>query len=76
MEATMGDGSSWGSRLLTAVLVAAAALVALKIAAWLTGAVLGLIFFLLFTVVPLAIVGWLVVKLFRIFRGGDEYRPA
>jgi membrane glycosyltransferase len=76
MEATMGDGSSWGSRLLTWVLVAAAALVALKLAAWLTGAVIGLVFFLLFTVVPLAIVGWLVVKLFRIFRGGDEYRPA
>jgi hypothetical protein len=76
MEATMGDGSSWVSRLLTWILVAAAAIIALKMAAWLAGALIGLVFFFLFTVVPLAFVGWVVVKLFRVFRGDDEYRPA
>jgi hypothetical protein len=76
MEATMNGGSSWVDQLLTWVLIAVAAVAALKLAFWLVGILTGLFFFLLFTVVPLAVVGWLVVKLFRLFRRDDDPRPA
>lgn len=42
-----------------------AALVALRMVLGLLGVVVGLVSFLLFTVIPLAIIGWLVVKLVR-----------
>jgi hypothetical protein len=77
------DDSSWIARLLTWFAVAVGAIVALKIAGWVAGMVLGLVgmtfglaLFLLFRVVPILVVGWLVVKFFRIFRRDDEFRPA
>jgi positive regulator of sigma E activity len=72
----MAEDSSWGGRLLTWFVIAVAAIVALKVAAWLAATLVGVFFFLLFTVVPLAVLGWLIVKLFRVFREDDEYRPA
>jgi len=72
----MSAGSSWVARVLTWCLVAFAAIVALKVAAALAAAMLGLVSFVLFTVLPLAVVGWVVVKLFRTCRGDDEFRPA
>jgi hypothetical protein len=64
-------------RLLKWGLFVVAAIVAIKLAFWLLGMAVGLVFFVLFTVVPLAVVGWIVVKLFRVFfPRDDEYRPA
>jgi hypothetical protein len=72
----MGEGTSWVTRLLSWFILAVVAIIALKLAAWVAGAALSLVIFLLFTVVPLVVVGWLIVKLVRVFRRGDDYRPA
>jgi hypothetical protein len=45
--------------------VALLAIAALKLAFWVFGAALGIGAWLLFTVGPILLVGWLVVKLFR-----------
>lgn len=72
----MDKGSNWAVTLLTWLIVAAAAVVAFKLALAVAGALVGLVTFLLFTVLPLAVVGWVIVKLVRFFRRDDEYRPA
>lgn len=72
----MDKGSNWVVTLLTWLIVAAAAVVAFKLALAVAGALVGLVTFLLFTVLPLAVVGWVIVKLVRFFRRDDEYRPA
>lgn len=72
----MGEGTFWVTRLLSWFVLAVMAIIALKLAAWVAGAAVGLVFFLLFTVVPLVVAGWLIVKFIRLFRRGDDYRPA
>jgi hypothetical protein len=61
---TYGNNGSLLGRLITYLVVAVVAIVAIKLALWAFGAALGLGFFLLFTVGPLLLVGWVVVKLF------------
>ncbi len=67
------DNGTVLGRLATWLLIGIVALVALKVAAALTGAVLSLGFFLLFTVGPILLVGWLVMKLLRAFARTDRY---
>ena len=66
-----GTGRSSLSRILTWAIVVVAVVVAAKILFWvvgltvaLVGTALGIVGFLLFTILPLAIVAWLAVKLF------------
>jgi hypothetical protein len=63
-------GSYEGERSLLGTLiswffVALLAIAAIKLAFWVFGAALGMGVWLLFTVGPILLVGWLVVKLFR-----------
>lgn len=50
-----------------------AAIVALRMVLGLLGVVLGLASFVLFTVVPLAILGWIVLRIIRWFRRKPAY---
>jgi hypothetical protein len=59
-----GEKSAF-SRVISWVLVALLAIAALKLGFWVFGAALGLGAWLLFTVGPLLLIGWLVVKLLR-----------
>lgn len=67
------DGRSTLGTLLSWFLVALLAIAALKMALWVFGAALGMGTWLLFTVGPILLVGWLAVKLFRFFTGPAEY---
>ncbi len=58
---------SLAGRLLTYFVIALLAIAALKLAFWVFGVALGIGYFLLVTVVPVLFVGWLVVKIFRLF---------
>lgn len=59
--------------LLSWFLVALLAIAALKMALWVFGAALGIGTWVLFTVGPILLVGWLAVKLFRFFTRPAEY---
>jgi hypothetical protein len=62
----MNDSTdSLAGRLLTYFVVALLAIAALKLAFWVFGVALGIGSFLLFTVGPVLLVGWLAVKLIR-----------
>ncbi len=56
-------------KLLTWGAVALLAIAALKLVFWLFGAVVGIAAFLLFTVLPLALAGWILYQLVRVIRG-------
>ena len=53
------------SKLVTWFFIALFAIAALKLAFWVFGAALGIGAWLFFTVGPILLVGWLVMKLFR-----------
>ncbi len=73
MSTYANNGSLLG-RLLTYLVVAIVAIAVIKLAFWVFGAALGLGFFLLFTVGPILLVGWIVVKLFGLMtRGNNGY---
>jgi hypothetical protein len=72
----MSNGTSWIGTLLSWLVIAVLAVVALKVGLALAGMAIGLVFFLLFTVGPIVLVGWLVVKLLRIFTRDDDYEAA
>jgi hypothetical protein len=61
---TYGEKSLLG-KLVTWFFIALLAIAALKLAFWVFGAALGVGAWLFFTVGPILLVGWLVVKLFR-----------
>lgn len=61
---TYGNGGSLLGRLVTYFLVALIAIAAIKMAFWVFGAALGLGAFILFTVGPILLVGWIVFKVF------------
>lgn len=67
------DGRSTLGTLLSWFLVALVAIAAFKMALWVFGAALGFGGWLLFTVGPILLVGWLAVKLFRFFTRPAEY---
>jgi hypothetical protein len=53
--------------------VALLAIAALKLAFWVFGAALGIGTWLLFTVGPILLVGWLIVKIFRALSRPRDY---
>lgn len=61
---TYGEKSLLG-KLVTWFFIALFAIAALKLAFWVFGAALGIGAWLFFTVGPILLVGWLVMKLFR-----------
>lgn len=63
-------------RLVTWILVAILAIAALKLAFWVVGAVMGVGFWLLFTLGPILLVGWLVIKVLRYFTRDRTSYPA
>jgi hypothetical protein len=77
MEAEMKERPSWTERLLTLAIVAAAVIVTVKAVTIVAGLVAGVVAFVLFTVLPLAVAGWIGLMLYRILRGdGGEKGPA
>jgi hypothetical protein len=72
-EETMEEKKSLLSRIVTWVVIGVLAVLALRIVLGLVGAAFGLIGFLLFTVAPLVLVGWLAVKAYHAFaKNGDS----
>lgn len=69
----MASNSSLLRTLLTWLAVALLAIAALRLAFFLLGLAWSLGVFLLFTVVPLVLVGWLGVKVYRFFTRDPEY---
>lgn len=69
----MASNSLLLRRLLTWLAVALLAVAALRLAFFLLGVAWQLGVFLLFTVVPVLLVGWLAVKVFRFFTRDPEY---
>lgn len=59
--------SSFGGKVLTGSVLAVIGLVTVKIVMALVSGFMALISFLLFTVLPIALVGWIVLKLFKRF---------
>lgn len=62
---TYGSDGSLAGKVLTWFFVALLVIAALKLAFWVVGAAVGIGFWLIFTVGPILLVGWLAVKLFR-----------
>lgn len=63
----MTEERSLLSRVVTWTLLAVLAIVAIKVVLHLVGVVLGLTGFLLFTVAPIVLVGWLALKAWKAF---------
>lgn len=57
--------SSFGGKVLTGSVLAVIGLVTVKIVMALVSGFVALISFLIFTVLPIALVGWIVLKLFK-----------
>lgn len=72
MSTNEGDRSLLGT-IISWFFVALLAIAALKLAFWVFGAALGIGTWLLFTVGPILLVGWLVVKLVRFLSRPREY---
>jgi hypothetical protein len=70
---TYDESGSWVGRVVTYVVIALLLIAAIKLAFWVFGAALGLGFFLLFTVGPILLVGWIAVKLFRMLTRSNGY---
>jgi hypothetical protein len=75
MSSINGGGSLVGS-LLTLLLVGVVAIIALKLAVAIAGMLLGLMVVALFTLGPILLVGWLVVKALRHFSRETGTTPA
>jgi hypothetical protein len=54
-----------GAKLLTGSVLAVIGLITVKVLAALFAAVMGFLSFLLFTVLPIVLIGWLVIKVFK-----------
>ena len=72
----MTSNTSWIRTVLTWTAVMILGLAALKLSLVVVGALTGLVFFLLFTVAPVVLAGWLFVKVLRYFTRGDGYDSA
>lgn len=57
--------SSFGGKVLTGSILAAIGLITVKVLVALVSGLLALLSFLFFTVLPIALIGWLLLKLFR-----------
>lgn len=70
---TYDNGGTLLGRMVTWFFVALLAIAALKLAFWVLGAAVGVGFWLIFTIGPILLVGWLVMKLFRLGSGSRQY---
>jgi hypothetical protein len=70
---TYGGGESLLGRLITYTVIALVGIVVLKMAFWVFGAALGLGAFILFTVGPILLVGWVIVKIWGMLTGPRCY---
>jgi hypothetical protein len=66
--------SSFGGKVLTGSVLAVIGLVTVKVLVAVVAGFMALVSFLVFTVLPIVIVGWLIMKL--IGRGRDSEKPA
>jgi hypothetical protein len=66
--------SSFGARIFTGGILAFIGLITVKAVLAVLAGFLALVSFLVFTVLPIAIIGWLLMKAFRHFKAED--RPA
>lgn len=70
---TYDNNGSLLGRMVTWLLVALLTIAALKLAFWVLGAAVGIGFWILFTVGPLLLLGWVVMKLVRMGSGSRDY---
>lgn len=73
---TYDDNNSLLGTLITWFFVAVLAIALIKLSFWVFGVVLGIGTFLFFTVGPILLVGWLIIKMIRYFQRKDPYEPA
>lgn len=73
---TYDDNKSLFGKLLTWFFVALLVIAALKLSFWVVGVAFGLGSFLLFTIGPILLVGWLAMKIIRYLTKKDPYDPA
>jgi hypothetical protein len=66
-EAEVGDNNSPVATLIKWAILVVVAVVALKLVLGLLGIVMGFAAFLLFTVAPIVLVGWLIMKAWQAF---------
>jgi hypothetical protein len=66
-EAVMGENTSLLGRVVTWAIIGLLAILALKIVLGVLGVVFGFAAFLLFTVAPVLLLGWLAVKAWQAF---------
>ncbi|HEX5521065.1 MAG TPA: hypothetical protein VFX29_05185 [Longimicrobiaceae bacterium] len=66
------NGDSLLGTLLKWFLIAIVAVAAIKLSFWVLGVVFGIGGFLLFTVAPLVVAGWLVMKVVKMLRRKDD----
>lgn len=55
----------FGSKLLTGSVLAVIGLITVRVLTALFGAVMGFLSFVLFTVLPIVLIGWLILKVFK-----------
>jgi hypothetical protein len=67
MEVVMAENTPLLARIVTWAVIGIIAIIAIKIALGLLGIVLGFAAFLLFTVAPLLLLGWLAMKAWQAF---------
>lgn len=67
--------SSFGGKVLTGGVLAAIGLITVKVIVALVSGVMALISFLLFTVLPIALIGWLIFKAVKYMKKNGE-KPA
>jgi hypothetical protein len=67
--------SSFGSKVLTGSVLAVIGLVTVKILLALVSGFMALMSFMLFTVLPIVLIGWLVLRLVKYLRSSSE-KPA
>jgi hypothetical protein len=67
--------SSFGGKVLTGGVLAAIGLITIKVVVALISGFMALLSFLFFTVLPIAIVAWLVVKVYKHLRNSGD-KPA
>jgi hypothetical protein len=72
---TYGNGSSLLGKMVTWFVVGVLAIVALKVGFAVAGVVLRLGFIALFTLGPILVIGWILVKLVRYFTRGPDEMP-
>jgi hypothetical protein len=72
MEGNGSKMTSFGGRLLTGSVLAVIGLITIKVVVAVFSGLFALMGFLLFTVLPVVLVGWLIMKLFRAFSRNGE----